>query len=170
MRSIALFSLGWHELVPVDTHVYQIAIRDYSFPGSRATAVTPLINARVADKLRAIWGPYAGWCQQVLFFEKISASAPGEAKKRKAAVKAEVKEEEEEEEEGKPVVRKLTFEEEVQALMEQPGAKRRRTAVQVKVEEKVPAKKGGQAKKAVQRVEEVVAEVKEEEDAVKLES
>lgn len=162
---IALFSLGWHELVPVDTHILQVAQRDYAFPGARGMAVTPLINARVGDKLRAIWGPYAGWCQQVLFFADLkqpaaAAAAAGE-KKRKKQVKGEVKREGDENE---PVVRKLTFEEEVQALIEQPG-KRRRVAVKVEVDQKVAVRKAGGKKPAV-----VAVKAEEVEPMVKTES
>lgn len=152
-------------LASQDTHVYQIAIRDYAFPGSKVTAVTPQINTRVADKLRAIWGAHAGWCQQVLFFADLKPIAvAGEPRKRKAAV-AKV-ERAGEDEDGKPVVRRLTFEEEVQALIEQPGKRRRvgvKVEVEVKAEEKIAVKReGGKGKsrgrKRVVKEEEVQVE------------
>lgn len=143
--SVALFSLGWHELVPCDTHIYQVAVRDYGFPGAKAATVTPAINARVGDKLRAIWGEHAGWCQQVLFFAdlKVSAAGTGASPKRKVApVVAKLLEEDEEE--GKP--RKLTFEEEVAELIDNPGKRRR---VSIKVEQKVLVKKEASPRGAV---------------------
>lgn len=108
----------------------QIAVRDYGFPAARNTAVTPQLNARVADKLRAIWGPYAGWCQQVLFFADLKTSSPRNSlspRKRSVKLEAEkMKGEDGKEEDGAEVARKLTFEEEVEALIKTPGAKRRR--------------------------------------------
>ncbi|GAA97996.1 uncharacterized protein L969DRAFT_46362 [Mixia osmundae IAM 14324] len=68
---IALFGLGFAQTVPVDRHVWQIAIRDYHFNiGKGREKDGPMskeIYVRVQTKLQDLWGDYAGWAQQVLF-------------------------------------------------------------------------------------------------------
>ncbi|GAA5942726.1 hypothetical protein JCM3775_005028 [Rhodotorula graminis] len=136
---VLLFGLGWTETVPVDTHVFQIAIRDYQFPSTRTTALTPLLHDRVSTFLADRWGPHAGWAQQVLFFADLKSSPTKVKAEHRRGVyerlevelvekggdggggggRTPVKEEE----------RKLTFDEEVAALIATPGTKRRRTTV-----------------------------------------
>jgi N-glycosylase/DNA lyase len=62
---ILLFGLGFGEVVPVDTHVYQIAVRDYGLKGSRDATVNRAMYAKVNDKLRGVWEDKAGWAHQV---------------------------------------------------------------------------------------------------------
>lgn len=62
---IALFGLGFEDAVPVDTHVYSIAVKDYGFKNKGA--VSKEVYARVGEKLKEVWGVKAGWCQQVRF-------------------------------------------------------------------------------------------------------
>lgn len=62
---ILLFGCGFGEVVPVDTHVYQIAVRDYGMKGSRDATVNKAMYAKVNEKLRAVWGDKAGWAHQV---------------------------------------------------------------------------------------------------------
>ncbi|KAK3485663.1 DNA glycosylase [Neurospora crassa] len=65
---VCLMGLGWGESVPIDTHVWQIAQRDYNF----------------GDHFRKIWGPQAGWAQSVLFtanLKSFSEQAAGVEKK-----------------------------------------------------------------------------------------
>ncbi|KAK4053843.1 8-oxoguanine glycosylase ogg1 [Microbotryomycetes sp. JL201] len=125
---IALFSLGWTETVPVDTHVHQIAIRDYAFPSSKSTSMTPALHDKVGSKLQSLWGKHAGWAQQVLFFAdlKPSVSPTSTPMKRSSGVagSSTIKTEYE----LTSVVRNK-FQEELDAVMNTPGAKRRRTAV-----------------------------------------
>jgi N-glycosylase/DNA lyase len=60
--------LGWGEAVPVDTHVWQIAQRDYKFGTKTKTKTfTKAMYDAVGDHFRGIWGPQAGWAQSVLF-------------------------------------------------------------------------------------------------------
>ncbi|GAA5853721.1 hypothetical protein JCM9279_000287 [Rhodotorula babjevae] len=137
---VLLFGLGWTETVPVDTHVFQIAIRDYGFPSTRTTALTPLLHDRVSTLLAERWGAHAGWAQQVLFFADLKSS-PVKVKvksehHRGVYERLEVELVEEEGgalgPDGTPLVkeeRKLTFDEEVAALIATPGTKRRRTTV-----------------------------------------
>ncbi|GAA6029214.1 hypothetical protein JCM8097_003572 [Rhodosporidiobolus ruineniae] len=145
---VLLFGLGWSETVPVDTHVFQIAIRDYAFPATRTTALTPALHDRVATHLASAWGTaHAGWAQQVLFLSKVN-EAGSPSKKAPVGVFSKIEYEETEEmrfkgqgEDGerREVKRKMTFEEEVAALIAAPaGTKRaRRSVTKVKVEVEV---------------------------------
>lgn len=65
---ICLMALDKHDVVPVDTHVYQIAVRDYKYKGKRDLKT---MNKQIYEDIRTffknIFGPYAGWAQSVLF-------------------------------------------------------------------------------------------------------
>jgi N-glycosylase/DNA lyase len=67
--------LGWGEAVPVDTHVWQIAQRDYSFggKGGKTKTFTKTMYDAVGEHFRALWGPQAGWAQSVLFTANLRA-------------------------------------------------------------------------------------------------
>ncbi|GAA6004894.1 8-oxoguanine glycosylase OGG1 [Rhodotorula paludigena] len=133
---VLLFGLGWTETVPVDTHVFQIAIRDYAFPASRTTSLTPQLHDRVSSFLATKWGAHAGWAQQVLFFADLKTAAATKTARSKSAAGAgggvferlEVELEEEEGEVGAEE-KKLSFDEEVAVLLANPGTKRKRTTV-----------------------------------------
>jgi N-glycosylase/DNA lyase len=64
---VCLFGLGWGEVVPVDTHVWQIAQRDYKFGKGKHSSLTKATYDAIADKFRALWGKEAGWAHSVLF-------------------------------------------------------------------------------------------------------
>eukprot|EP00045_Choanoeca_perplexa_P023182 m.12553 g.12553 ORF g.12553 m.12553 type:complete len:421 (-) comp9977_c0_seq1:101-1363(-) len=64
---IALFSLDQHDVIPVDTHVWQIAVRDYDPTLSQAKSLTPTIYKRVGDLFRERFGTHAGWAHSLLF-------------------------------------------------------------------------------------------------------
>jgi len=111
---VALFSLDQAGAVPVDTHVWAIARRDYllSAPGPQKS-LTPSLYEAVGDELRRVFGPRAGWAHSVLFAaelphfrrllpeglqsqmrgfdeqERADKRAAKERKKLKAALKAE---------------------------------------------------------------------------------
>lgn len=57
------------EVVPVDTHVHQIAHRHYGvkMPAAKGGKVpmTPKLYEEVATKLADMWGDYAGWAHSV---------------------------------------------------------------------------------------------------------
>lgn len=60
---VSLMSLDKHSVVPIDTHMYQIASRNYNLkfaPGNKS-------YKEVQNKLAGIWGDYAGWAHSVLF-------------------------------------------------------------------------------------------------------
>lgn len=100
---VCLMGLGWLEAVPVDTHVWQIAMRDYKFGGkSKNKTLTKALYDAVGDHFRGLWGSQAGWAHSVLFtadlrafsdrlVEKPAGEAEGDA--AVAAVKVETKEE-----------------------------------------------------------------------------
>lgn len=115
---VCLMGLGWAESVPVDTHVWQIAQRDYKF-GKKAKTFNKAMYDAVGDHFRTLWGKHAGWAHSVLFtadlrefadrsptktesrivkLEEVSieenqgsALSSTPTKKRKATVKTEVK-------------------------------------------------------------------------------
>lgn len=65
---VCLMSLDKFEALPVDTHVWQIAKRDYNFaPGTSQKTLTDRVYKEIGDFYRKLWGPYAGWAQSVLF-------------------------------------------------------------------------------------------------------
>lgn len=60
---VALMSLKKHGIVPIDTHMYQIASRDYRLKVTQGARG----YKDVQSKLKGIWGEYAGWAHSVLF-------------------------------------------------------------------------------------------------------
>ena len=64
---VSLMGLGWGEAVPVDTHVWQIAVRDYRFGKGKHSSLTKATYDAVANKFRSLWGQEAGWAHSVLF-------------------------------------------------------------------------------------------------------
>ncbi|KAI0949985.1 hypothetical protein AcV7_008594 [Taiwanofungus camphoratus] len=66
---ILLMSLDKKEVIPVDTHVHQIAAKHYCINASSKgkVAMTPKVYDEVSSKLAAVWGDYAGWAHSVLF-------------------------------------------------------------------------------------------------------
>lgn len=64
---VALMGLGWGEAVPVDTHVWQIAQRDYKFGKGKHSSLTKATYDAVANHFRKLWGKEAGWAHSVLF-------------------------------------------------------------------------------------------------------
>ncbi|EXB60112.1 N-glycosylase/DNA lyase [Morus notabilis] len=67
---IALFSLDQHHAIPVDTHVWQIAIR-YLLPELAGAHLTPKLCSRVAEAFVNKFGKYAGWAQTMLFIAEL---------------------------------------------------------------------------------------------------
>lgn len=64
---VCLMGLGWSEAVPIDTHVWQIAQRDYKFGKGKHRSLTKQTYDAVGDYFRNLWGKEAGWAQSVLF-------------------------------------------------------------------------------------------------------
>jgi N-glycosylase/DNA lyase len=70
---VCLMGLGWGESVPVDTHVWQIAQRDYKFGKGKHSSLTKATYDAIANKFRDLWGEEAGWAQSVLFTANLKA-------------------------------------------------------------------------------------------------
>ncbi|KAM4610893.1 N-glycosylase/DNA lyase [Polymixia lowei] len=65
---VCLMSLDKTDAVPVDTHVWQIAKRDYKCAaGNGQKSLTDKVHRDIGDFFRQLWGPYAGWAHSVLF-------------------------------------------------------------------------------------------------------
>mmetsp|Transcript_23585 Transcript_23585/g.33010 ORF Transcript_23585/g.33010 Transcript_23585/m.33010 type:complete len:152 (-) Transcript_23585:30-485(-) len=63
---VCLFSLDKHDDVPVDTHVWQIANRDYGL-GLHGKTMTPKVHRQIGEFFRSKFGRFAGWAHHVLF-------------------------------------------------------------------------------------------------------
>ncbi|KAL9092905.1 MAG: hypothetical protein Q9159_000529 [Coniocarpon cinnabarinum] len=70
---VCLMGLGWGEAVPVDTHVWQIAVRDYKFGKGKHSSLTKATYDAVGNKFRSLWGKEAGWAHSVLFTADLRA-------------------------------------------------------------------------------------------------
>jgi hypothetical protein len=57
-------SLDHSESIPVDTHVWQIALRDYGF-SKKAKTLNSQLYMQVADHFRLLFGDYSGWAHSV---------------------------------------------------------------------------------------------------------
>lgn len=67
---ICLFGLHHLEAVPVDTHLYQAACREY-FPEWGGKALTDARYKEIGSHFRQRFGPIAGWAHQYLFYENL---------------------------------------------------------------------------------------------------
>ncbi|KAK4692147.1 N-glycosylase/DNA lyase, partial [Lecanoromycetidae sp. Uapishka_2] len=70
---VCLMGLGWGEAVPVDTHVWQIAQRDYKFGKGKHSSLTKATYDAIGEKFRSLWGKEAGWAHSVLFTADLRA-------------------------------------------------------------------------------------------------
>ncbi|XP_048874157.1 N-glycosylase/DNA lyase isoform X2 [Brienomyrus brachyistius] len=65
---VCLMSLDKSCALPVDTHMWQIAQRDYSCTvATGRKTLTDKVYQEIGDFFRKLWGPYAGWAHSVLF-------------------------------------------------------------------------------------------------------
>ena len=84
---VCLMGLGWGEAVPIDTHVWQIAQRDYKFGKGKHSSLTKATYDAVANHFRKLWGKEAGWAHSVLFTADLKAFS------QRLTAKVEIKEE-----------------------------------------------------------------------------
>lgn len=70
---VALFSLDQLNVVPVDTHVWQVAQERYmrNTDIQNVKTLTPKVYRQVSDHLTKMWGPDAGWAHTFVFFNRI---------------------------------------------------------------------------------------------------
>jgi N-glycosylase/DNA lyase len=110
---VCLFGLGWSESVPVDTHVWQIAQRDYKFGKGRHSSLTAATYVAIGNLFRKLWGKEAGWAHSVLFTADLKAFS------ERVIAKTEVKEEE-------VVIKEENGEIVAEAVVKQETTKRKR--------------------------------------------
>ncbi len=67
----ALHGLGHTDTVPVDTHIWQAAVRDW-FPEWKGSAMTPGRYQAVGDRYRLLFGREAGLAQQLVFHRSLA--------------------------------------------------------------------------------------------------
>ena len=156
---VCLMGLGWSEAVPIDTHFWQIAQRDYNFGKTKTKTFTKATYDAVGDHFRQLWGKQAGWAHSVLFTAdlksfakakktaaKEAATSPSETKsitkgEKERHEEEEVEEEEEEKTKADPGV-KFQDKAEQETGSETPNReskRKRRPTVAVKVEESAAA-------------------------------
>ena len=72
---VALFSLDIHGAIPIDTHVWQIAKRDYDPLGllKDYEKVTPKLYPLVVGLFSSRFGEYTGWAHSLLFMAELPA-------------------------------------------------------------------------------------------------
>ncbi|ODV97891.1 hypothetical protein PACTADRAFT_31311 [Pachysolen tannophilus NRRL Y-2460] len=63
---VCLMSLDKHDIVPIDTHVFNIVKRDYKFKSSSKNLNNKLY-LEIRHFLKKLWGEYAGWAHSILF-------------------------------------------------------------------------------------------------------
>ncbi|KAF9921424.1 8-oxoguanine glycosylase ogg1 [Linnemannia zychae] len=136
---ICLMSLDKHGTIPVDTHVWQIALRDYKFrfEGKVPKTISSAVYKAVGQHFVDLFGSYAGWAHNVLFAADLR-TIEGRVKEDPDVVKLEeeevsmkivVKAEEKEEEETAKVeehIREIKLEEELEVTTGRRSSKRRR--------------------------------------------
>ncbi|TMW66072.1 hypothetical protein Poli38472_003837 [Pythium oligandrum] len=87
---IGLFSLNKLDAIPVDTHVWQIACREFDPSLKHKKSLTPTIYQAVGDHFRARFSPMAGWAHSVLFTGDLSSfqsHLPEEVQRKKPSSK-----------------------------------------------------------------------------------
>ncbi|KAF8639237.1 hypothetical protein AX17_001722 [Amanita inopinata Kibby_2008] len=74
---VLLMSLDKKEVVPIDTHVYQLATKYYGLKASSKgkPAMTSKIYDELSAKFYALWGDYAGWAHSVMFTSDLKSFA-----------------------------------------------------------------------------------------------
>jgi N-glycosylase/DNA lyase len=70
---VALFSLDCPDVVPVDTHIAQIAASYFNVPIPHGGSMTKKLYKRVGEAFRAKFGERGGWAHCVLFAAELPA-------------------------------------------------------------------------------------------------
>ena len=68
---VCLFSLDKHEAIPVDTHVWQLAVEHYT-PNLEGKSLTPRVMMEVEEAIVGVFGAYAGWAHNTLFVAELA--------------------------------------------------------------------------------------------------
>lgn len=69
---VCLFSLDKHEAIPVDTHVWQVAVRYYT-PELKGKSLTKRVSQKIEETMKERFGAYAGWAHNILFISELSS-------------------------------------------------------------------------------------------------
>lgn len=91
---VCLMSLDKHNAIPVDTHMWQIASREYLPHLKKMKTITDKAYNEIGDFFRDQFGGYAGWAQSVLFssdlkkFEELKQEVSQEPTTEKKTTKA----------------------------------------------------------------------------------
>ncbi|MFM7188920.1 MAG: DNA glycosylase [Armatimonadota bacterium] len=75
---IALFAFQHHHAVPVDTHIWKIA-RNHFVPQLADLSLTPKTYQLAVDAFHDRFGDYAGWAQQILFYQQATRNPKSNA-------------------------------------------------------------------------------------------
>ena len=69
----ALFSLQQHDAIPVDVHVWKIALRDYDSDATlrHSKSLTPTLYKQVGDLFRTRFPRMSGWAHSLLFVAEL---------------------------------------------------------------------------------------------------
>ena len=75
--TITVNILGQPEVIPVDTHVHQIAMKHYGFRGvsGNKQAMSPKLYNAISERLYEVWGDYAGWAHSVRLMHQLKEHA-----------------------------------------------------------------------------------------------
>jgi N-glycosylase/DNA lyase len=68
---VCLFALDKDEVVPVDTHIRQIATERW-MPDLRTKTLTDAVYSRITAEFVDRYGGFAGWAQQFLYYEDLT--------------------------------------------------------------------------------------------------
>ena len=68
---VCLFSLDKHGAIPVDTHVWQLAVEHYT-PNLEGKSLTPRVMMEVEEAIVGVFGAYAGWAHNTLFVAELA--------------------------------------------------------------------------------------------------
>eukprot|EP00871_Galdieria_phlegrea_P000648 jgi/Galph1/1584/GphlegSOOS_G270.1 len=83
---IALVSLGKHDEIPIDTHIWQVMLRNY-LPHLRGKTLTERIYKEIGEWFRDRFGDYAGWAHNALFVKELAPTNNTEHENRENPTK-----------------------------------------------------------------------------------
>ncbi|CAO3635440.1 unnamed protein product [Cunninghamella echinulata] len=70
---ICLMSMDHSQAIPVDTHVWQIANKDYGFKKQQTKTLNKTLYNDIGNHFRSLFGDYSGWAHSVLFSAELSS-------------------------------------------------------------------------------------------------
>ena len=70
---VALFSLDKYGAIPVDTHVWDLAVNYYKPELREAKSLTPRVMAQVEEAFAETFGDHCGWAHNTLFVSELAS-------------------------------------------------------------------------------------------------